>query len=178
METYHLAATDDGRIVAAEAIEACAETGRRVLAEELVTCSATGKHVLPETLATCPVTNEPVLRSALTPCSTCGERVSPATLLRQRCAACRTLAPAADDDPRIARLREDFPGLRAWTSWRLAETKTVYVVQASGWVQRLLIVVDKEDYTVKRLAQSVRLLPLWKTVPPEQHDKYLQAPAS
>jgi hypothetical protein len=176
-KTFHLAATDDGRIVAAEAIEVCAETGRRVLSDELVTCSATGRHVLPETVATCPVADKPVLRKVLTPCRSCGERVSPAILHRQQCAACRTLAPVAADDPRIARLREAYPGLREWSRWRLSETNAVYVTQAHGWVQRLMVVVDKDTYGVKRLARSVRLLPIWKTVPPSQHDTYLLGPS-
>ena len=40
--TYHLAATEDGRIAAAERIEICHESGRRLLATEMVTCSVTG----------------------------------------------------------------------------------------------------------------------------------------
>ena len=46
MATFHLAATDDGRIAAADQIEPCAETGRRMLKEELVTSSLSGRRAL------------------------------------------------------------------------------------------------------------------------------------
>jgi len=88
VQTYHLAATDDGRIAAAEQIGECAETGRRVLVEELATCSATGSQVLRELVSQCDATGEPVLVAQLVTCPTCGKRVSPTATEGQRCSGC------------------------------------------------------------------------------------------
>ena len=169
VQTFHLAGTDDARIVPAECIGRCAETGRRTLADELVTCSVTGKQVLSELAPACPVSGQAVLRRAMAVCEMCGEAVSPAVVKRGRCAACRGLRSIDKADPRMARLLDEHPELDRWGHWRMAETATVYILVASGWLQRLLVTADKETLMIKRLATGNRLQSHWNVVNPAQH---------
>lgn len=171
--TFHLAATDDGRIVAAEAIGICAETGRRLLANELVTCAATGRRVSAELIATCPVTADYVLQSQMVRCSTCRELVSPTAVRRGQCAACRQLHAVDRADSRLAGLLDAYPRLVRWRRWRLAETADVYVVAATDWLKRLLLVVDKRSLKVKLAATARRFLPRWQIVEAAEQDSLL-----
>jgi len=154
--SFHVAATDDGRIVAFESIGTCEETGRRVLADELVTCDATGLTVLADQTRICPVSNRPVLERALATCSMCRQRVSPKTIVKGRCLACRSTRPIAKDEPLLAPLLETHKGLQGWANWALSETAEVFILLAAGWWKRLLLVVDKESREVRYAAQGQR----------------------
>ena len=168
--TFHLAATDDGRIVAAEQIETCSETGRRMLADELVTCAATGRRVARELTVVCPVTGQYVLQREMVRCGTCGQMVSPGAVEGNGCAACQRLEPVAKADPRMARLLGEHPRLDRWKGWRIAVTATVYILTAAGWLKRLLVVVDKESLELKLLATGSRFQPGWREVEPSQYE--------
>ena len=159
--SYHLAATDDGRITVAEAIATCAASSRRVLADELGLCSETGQRVLPEYLQVCPVTGRKVLLSILRPCSMCQQMVSPQSLDDDRCGACRHLAAAAKADPRMARILGAHPKLDRWRSWKMSETRTVQVLVGTSAWKRLLVVLDKQTLDVLYLAGSGRLSGKW-----------------
>jgi hypothetical protein len=163
-KTYHLAATDDGRICAADQIEPCGETGRRVLREDLLTCSVTGRRVLRELAGICPLSGQPVLLDAMATCGTCGQRVSPAVLDGTQCSACRAPRPIGREDPRLARLFERRSDFGRWRRWRIAETANVYVFFASGWLKRLLVVVDKDSFDLKRVATAKRFATAWHEV--------------
>jgi hypothetical protein len=172
--TFHLGATDDGRIVAADAIEPCDETGRRVLADELIACSITGRRVVRELVGTCPLTEKPILRKAMAVCGMCRQSVSPATIERDRCTACRRLQPVNKADPRMARLLDEHSQLDRWRHWRLSETATVYVLVASGWFKRLLVVADKESLEIKVMATGNRMASRWQVVDPVQYQYVLR----
>jgi hypothetical protein len=159
--TFHLAATDDGRIDAADEVATCEESGRRVLRQELVECSVTGKHVLADFTETCPVSGRPALRHEFVSCTVCKQRVSKAVMEAGACEACRSLAKASKDDPRLVWIFAEHPGLDRWKHWQLAETQTVYIAEATSLLKRLLIVVDKETLTVHRLATASRLSQTW-----------------
>jgi hypothetical protein len=166
--SYHIAATDDGRITVAIQIAACEITGKRVLNDELVTCAATGQRVLSERTENCPVTGEPVLRDVMEFCTCCGQQVNPAVLADGICQACREMAEVSKDDPRIARVLGEHPGLDSYRTWKLSETATTYVVCAGGWIRQLLAVVDKQSLEVRHLARRHRLLNDWTPVPEPQ----------
>jgi hypothetical protein len=159
--TFHLAATDDGRIDAAEQVATCEESGRRVLRQELVQCSVTGKHVLADFTETCPVSGRPALRHEFVSCTVCKQRVSKAVMEAGACAACRSLAKTSKDDPRLVWIFAEHPGLDRWKHWQLAETQDVYIAEATSLLKRLLIVVEKEALTVHRLATASRLSQTW-----------------
>lgn len=159
--TFHLAQTDDGRIVAAEQLGRCAQTGRRTLLGELVTCTVTGRRVLPEVAPPCPVCGEPVCRSARVSCSMCGEEVSPTAIEGGCCRTCRTLQPIDRDDPRIARLLHEHPQFDRWRHWEWGETANVYIAVAAGWLKRLLVVADRETLALRRVATRHRLQSDW-----------------
>lgn len=167
--TFHLAATDDGRIAAAEQIEPCAETGRRMLVQDLVTCSVTGRRAIAELMGTCPVTGERLLRRETVHCDMCRQPVSPTAMHHGQCAACRDLQPVSKADPRMARVLDEHRPLDRWRSWRISETETVYVLLASGWLRRLLVVVDKHSLDLKLLATGSRLVGGWREVEPAQY---------
>jgi len=159
--TFRLAATDDGRIDAADEIALCEQSGRRVLRQDLVECSVTGKHVLPDFTETCPVSGRPALRHEFVTCTVCRERVSKAVMNEGACEACRELKKATKDDPRLAWIFAEHPGLDRWKHWQLSETQTVYVAEATSLLKRLLLVVEKESLAVRRLAVATRLSPAW-----------------
>lgn len=173
-ESHHLAATDDGRIVPVEAIATCSESGKRVLTSDLETCRVTKKKALPEFFATCPASGDQVLRKVLVACTTCQQLVSPASCESSRCCACRSLAKVSTNDPRMARLLGEYPKLDNWPRWKLVETTTAYVAVASSFTKRLLIVVDKNDLGVLRLAKGSRFTKKWTEASEVDRTAYLQ----
>ncbi len=166
--TFRLAATDDGRIAAAERIETCAETGRRLLSTELVRCAVSGRRVSSELVEACPITGRRLLRSELVQCGACRQRVSPQAVERNQCQACRRLKAVTKADPRMARLLHEHPALDRWRRWRISETSCVYVLVATGWLTRLLVVVDKESLELRHIATGGRLSSRWTEVEPAQ----------
>lgn len=154
--SFHLAATDDGRIVAAESIRTCAETGSRVLADELATCDVTGETVLIDQTRICPVTERPVLERVLTTCSMCRQRVSPNAIEGGRCLACRSTQPIGKGEAPLAALLEKHRNLERWPKWNASETADVHVLIAAGWWKRLLLVVDKSSMEVRHAATGQR----------------------
>ena len=161
VSSFHLAATDDGRIEPAEAIGVCQKSGRRMLRQELVECSVTGLKVSREFAEECPVSGRPALRGEFSLCKRCRQRVSNAVLSDGVCSACRGVAKITKDDPRLAWILGEHPGLDRWKHWQLAETQTVYIAQASSLLRQLLVVVEKESLAIRRLAQRGRLSKAW-----------------
>jgi hypothetical protein len=157
VSSFHLAATDDGRIVAAESIRTCAETGHRVLANELVLCDATGQAVHVDQTRICPVAELPVLERAFATCSMCCQHVSPTVIQGGRCLACRSTRPIARDEAPLALFLKTHENLNRWSKWAVSETAEVYILIAAGWWKRLLLVVGKGDMEVRYAAMGQRL---------------------
>ena len=153
-KTFHLAATDDGRVAAAESIEPCSQSGRMVLCEDLVTCSVTGRRILPDFAVTCPISGLPVFGPEMVACDTCRQDVSPTAVEEGECSACREPQPVEPSDPRIARVIERHPHLARWGKWRISETANVYVLVGSSWIKRSLVVVDKSSLRLIRTATA------------------------
>lgn len=166
--SFHLAATDDGRIDVSDQIATCEQSGQRVLRQELVTCSVTGKHVLETFAETCPVSGKPCLTEQFATCPSCQQKVSKLTLEgsseKGPCTACRQMTKIKKDDPRLVWIFGEHPGLDRWKHWQLSETKNVYIAQASRWTKRLLVVVDKETLAVHHLATSGKFGSIWVPV--------------
>jgi len=162
--SFHLAATEDGRIDAFDQITTCEQSGRRVLRQDLVTCSVTGKHVLEEFTEICPVSGQPSLTEQFADCPMCQQRVSKAVLKNQTCDACQHLLKIKKDDPRLVWILGEHGGLDRWNHWQLSETKDVYIAVASGWTKRLLLVIDKETLAVRHLATSGKFATGWTPV--------------
>ena len=172
--TYHLAATDDGRIDAAEEIASCDHSGRRVLRQDLVTCSVTGKQVLEEFTELCPVSGLPTLKEEFAECVQCRERVSIAVLKNGVCQACRKLVKIKKDDPRLVWILGEHTGLDRWNRWQLSETQNVYIARAEKLLKQLLVVVDKETLAVHHLATSGRFSAVWIPVAEEAREELLK----
>jgi hypothetical protein len=175
VESYHVAATDDGRITAAEAIAVCEQSGKRLLASELTTCAATGKQVAPALLVRCPVSGKRISRTSLVECGMCRQLVSPKTVRGGRCSACRHPKPLNKADPRMARVLDEHPGLDSWGRWRISETETVYVLIASALLRRLLVVIDKESLEPLRVATRSALGAKWSDMPPIPREELLRS---
>jgi len=168
-----MALTDDGQIVAADRLARCNVTGRRAVDDEMVTCSVSGERVLADLTELCPVTQARVLKSRLVACEMCGQMVSPQAVKKDRCAACRDLQPVTKADPRMARVLDEHAALDRWRHWKIAETATVYILQAQGWLRQLLVVVDKTSLELRRVATSGRWGRHWHLAPPAEHTNVL-----
>ncbi|MBI2477797.1 MAG: hypothetical protein HYV60_03860 [Planctomycetia bacterium] len=170
----HLAATDDGKIVPFEAVVTCSESGKRVVAGELETCQATGSKALPEFFVSCPASGARVLRKALVACATCQQMVSPTSCDAKQCSACRSLTKVRKSDPRMARLLDEYPKLDRLPWWKIAETTAAYVLVASSLAKRLLIVIDKDNLKVLRLAKGSQFSSKWTEATEVDRTAYLQ----
>ena len=173
LKSYDLTATDDGRIVARNAITVCEATGRRGVAEDLTVCAATGKKVLADLCCVCPVSSVTLLKTELVTCPTCRQQVSPTSRKGDGCAGCRSTAAVNRDDHRMARVFGEHPGLERWRRWRIVETSQAYVLVATSFTQRLLVVVDKATLDPQHLATAGRFLSTWTEVSESQHDEIL-----
>lgn len=164
--TYHLAAIDDGRIVAAEGIVTCDESGARVLDCERVTCGVTGKHVDSHLVARCPVSGIEVLKEQMTECVACQQPVSRTVLSHGVCKACRELPRAKRSDTWVSGLASQFSALGTYRSFRAGELHGLVRVMAKGWWRRLLIVTRVGE--TEPLAVSIRegFAGPWQHVPP------------
>ncbi len=174
IQSHAIAATDSGQIAAREAIQACAISGRRVLINELEKCEQTGETVLSEYLLECPVSGQRILDSAFVTCSTCQQSVSPACLENEICKACRTTIPIRKDDPRMARVLGEYPRLDRWSHWRIGETSTSYVLIAAAFIKRVLLVVNKENLEIVRLATRNRFSSIWSEPPVTERQELLR----
>lgn len=172
-QSYHLAATGDGRISVAEAIEACAVSGVRVLENELETCQATGKRALPEHLMDCPVSGQRVIRSSLVVCSMCGQGVSSSSLRMGCCSACQSLKSVPQSEPPVFSLLNRYPKLKRWGHWKASETSTVCILTASRILRQLVMVVDKKSLETRYLAVKNRFSTAWNAVPKSERGQYL-----
>lgn len=173
VSTFHLAATDDGKIDAWDQIATCQQSGRRVLKQELVECSVTARQVLDEFTEVCPVSGKPAIREEFCTCQICRQRVSKAVIGERGCAACVGLTAIKKDDPRLVWILGEHPGLDRWNRWQLSETEHVYIALALGMLKRLLVVVDKETLAVRHLATSGRLASSWTPVEGNSQAEFL-----
>lgn len=173
-QSYHLAATDDGRITVASAIATCAQSGQRVLKSELEQCAVSGQQVLAEYLYPCPITGQRVLRQHLATCAMCGEQVCTHAVARGICAACRHLHPVSRDDPIMARILGTYPKLEGSRSWKMSETDTVYVLVGTQLWSRLLVVFSKETLEPLRVATAGRLSRRWNDMTELQRSEWLE----
>lgn len=171
--TFHIAATDDGRIDAAEEIDVCQQSGKRVLRQDLVTCNVTGKRVLEEFVRICPVLGLPALANEFVECRNCQQLVSRAAISEGICSACLSMSKIHKDDPRLVWIVGEYERLEQWNRWQLAETADVYVTEASSLLKRLLIVFDKESLEVRHMASSSRFSSNWLPISANEMEKFL-----
>jgi hypothetical protein len=172
-QSYHLSATDDGFLAAAEEIARCDRTGRRMLRRELVACAVTGKLLSEEFVRTCPVTGEAVERERLVKCTTCGQEVSPHARVDDQCTCCSQLERVNQKDERLATILGNYPELKRWRRWQMAESETAFVLSAEGMVHRLLLVLAKSPLKPMRAAQANRLRGNWTVLDSEAAAKIL-----
>jgi hypothetical protein len=174
VKSYRVAATDDGRIAAAEEIVTCEETGRRVLRSETVVCNVTRRRIAAELADECPITGEFTERDRMATCSICQMKVSPKMMDGDQCDACAAAVSVKKSDPRMCLVLGEHAGLDRWRRWRLAETPQAYVLEARSFMQRLLVVVDKQSLEVCRVAHRGRFQSAWNDVSSENWRELLQ----
>ncbi len=147
--------------MAVEEVAKCEVSGRLVLRRDLETCSVTGKRVARDLCQECPVSGEPALSEEFAACDRCGQRVSQASLSTGRCGACRNMRRPPATDPCLLAILAAHPRLAALGHWRLAETRTVYLLRGAKLLARYLIVLDRHTLVVLR---ATRLGPLGATI--------------
>jgi len=171
--SYHLSATDDGRLTVAESVARCAQSSRRVLETDLETCAVTGRRVLPEYLSECPCTGQRVLMSVLETCQWCQQWVSPQALEHGRCVACRNLLPVARNDPAWLGRWTDYPKLRRLRRVKMAQTSSVQIVVGHTTWRRLLIVFERTGHDVLFMATTNRFSSTWRRMTPQERSAWL-----
>lgn len=164
VDTFHLAATTDGRIVAAEQLETCGTSGELLPCNEIVECAATKRRVATHLTTRCPASGLPVQTDWLVSCSMCQQQVSPASLAEGRCTSCRNIESVQHDDPRIASILGTFPELTGWQWLSLAESETAQILVAAGLWQKWLLVVERNSGTLVHAARSHRFSREWQPV--------------
>ena len=172
-QTYRVAAIDDGRIVNTRAIVQCDQSGQRTISDDLVTCPVTGRRALHSFFEVCPVSGDRVLAVALAPCPVCQQRVNPQVVKGNACLACRSMRSVRKEDPRMARLLDEYPGLDHWRKWKIFESSRVYILQTAGFARSLLLVFDKETMEPYRVAMAGRFSATWADVSDLQRDEIL-----
>ncbi len=165
IDTFHLAAIDDGRIVAAEAIALCEHSAARVLGRERVKCAVTGKLVDPRLAAVCPTSGAQLLEGELVACHACQQRVSPAVLAGGVCRACRGLPVVRASDTWVAGLVEQFPALAEYRKFQAGTSGGLRRVMAVGLWRRLLIVTPEDANEPTLVAMRQGMAGGWEEVP-------------
>ena len=162
--SYELVRLDDGRLTAATAAGVCQASNRRVLRTQLQKCPATDTLALKEFFSTCPVTGDQVFSEGMRPCPQCRQLVGAHCQDSHGiCKACRELKSAGPEDPRLARILGEHPGLSVWRRWRMSETSEVYILGAAALMRKLLVVLDKESLAPRHLAVRSRFAKTWAT---------------
>ena len=173
LTSYDLAATADGRISVAEAIETCSQSEERVLTTDLTTCAVTGRRALTRYFVCCPVSGDMLLSSESVPCGNCGQTVSPNSLKRKSCRACHELKQTSKDDPRMARVLGEYPKLDAWGRWRTSEGYQTYILTAGTLARQLLLILDKDSLRVERMATCPRFFGRWVELSENERHEFL-----
>ena len=77
-------------------------------------------------------------------------------------------------DPYLISDSGEYPKLDRWPRWKLAETAAAYVLVAGSLAKRLLIVVDKSDLAVLRLAKGSQFSKKWTAASEVDRAAYLR----
>ena len=173
-ESFHVVATNDDRVTVAEAVETCAASGANVLGDMLEVCTVSGKRALPEHLIDCPVTHSRLMRTELTICPACSQTVSPRCIANDQCQACWPMPAVSKDDPRMARILDEHPGLDRWRNWHLRETDGWYLLEARGLVRRLLVAIAIETLEPLHLASGNRFGRSWTPIERARYEEFLR----
>jgi hypothetical protein len=65
----------------------------------------------------------------------------------------------------MARVLGEYPKLDRWRRWKISETAGYYVLEARGFWQRVLIVLEKNHLRVLRAAEGHRFSKQWIGMP-------------
>ncbi len=169
VETFHLAADDEGVIAAAEAIVPSVVTGRRRLASELTKCAATGGLAEAEHFGVSAATGEAVLKSELVTCGRCGLAIAPAEQRPGDCAACRQAKRIDLAGERWNAIVVAHPGL-VGPKWRTTEIAGAYLLESNGWLRRRFVTLDRDTLAVKHVAEAGRFASAWRSLPKTTYD--------
>ncbi len=161
--TYHLATTHDGRLAAIEQLATSDETGHRLLKSELTKCASTGKLVERDLCLECPVTGELSLKSTFAKCETCLQKVSRQALVTGECGCCRGRSVASKFESPLAELLPKFPALAKHGRFKLSQSRDVFVVEAIGIWQRMLVVVNRTSFDPLHVATGTPFTRQWNS---------------
>lgn len=169
IETFHLAADDEGVIAAADAIVPSVVTGRRRLAKELTECRATGKLAEAEHFGVSAATGDAVLKSELVTCGRCGLLIAPTEKQAGDCAACRAAKSVDLSDERWKEILAAHPGL-AGPKWRATQIAGALLLETSGWLRRRFVTLNDETLAVTHAAEAGRFSSAWRSLSKGTYD--------
>ena len=84
------------------------------------------------------------------------------------------MSAVSKDDPRMARILDEHPGLDRWRNWHLRETYGWYLLEARGLVRRLLVVVATESLEPLHLASGNRFSRSWTPIDRGRYEEFLR----
>ena len=174
-QSYHIASTDAGKITVTKAIESCEQSGRKLLKTELQTCCVSNQRISQDLLITCAASGDYLLSEHALSCDLCQQLVAPQNLKKQRCSHCRSLENISKDDPLMARILDTYPRFDAWSSWKLAESSTLYILVGRSLFRKYLAVLNTETLEPIRLASRNRFIGNWEDLPEVEARKILEA---
>ncbi len=164
VDTWNLAADDEGTISDANSMEICSETGKRLLRQKMETCHASGKLVDRSILMQCPVSGRFLLSQLAGQCVECHQTVEPSTLGRGRCDRCRNLQKVNRDHGFLQELFGHFDGLQRARKFKMAEQPDSWLVQAAIDGQTWRMVIGKQTLSVLTVARLNGWLRGWSRV--------------
>jgi len=160
--TFHLAKTDDGRLIAAEQLAPCSVCQQRLPRTELVASAVSGAMVCQQHAAHCPISGDALLEEELVECPSTSLSVAPSAIRHGQSTLLDELEPVDASETTLARLRLDHPALDSYANWKLARGAEVDLYIGSKLTSRAMAVVNRDTGELLHAAQKTKLARSWK----------------
>ncbi len=134
------------------AITACASCHRSVCPDHAEVCALSRRPFCPDHIHACAICGRTVGPEYVARCESCEQSycvvcVAPPA---EKCATCRSLAPAPPGDPAVAAVRKGDAALAKVTKWRRGSNQRFTVLVAKGIVWSQLLVLDARGRVLLR----------------------------
>lgn len=160
--TYHLAKTDDGRLIAAEQLAACRVCQQKLPRSELAASAVSGAMACQQHAVHCPISGDAVLEEELVECPSTSLSVAPSAVRHGQSTLLDDLEPVDASETTLARLRLDHPALDSYAGWKLARGAEVDIYIGSKLTSRVMAVVNRDTGELLHAAQKTKLARSWK----------------
>ena len=134
------------------AIAPCAACRRAMCPDHAEVCALSQRPFCPDDVHACAICGRTVGPSYVARCENCEQRYCVVCVAppQERCATCRSLAPAPAADPAVAALRRADPALAKVPRWRRGSNTRYTVLAAKGLVWSQVFVLDAKGAVLVR----------------------------